>query len=120
MNNEGSLRLELAPPVEMSGQVTRKTKSFELVAFAFSACMGGAVEKALIHQDVPYDDFSVQVTNNVFEDHKHGGKVFAFDIIITLEGVDPTVKHAVVDHAHKLCPFSKAIRGNVDTTVTIR
>lgn len=120
INGDGSLRLELAPPVEISNEETTKTNSFELVAIAYSACLGGAVGRALAMKEVAYDDYHVEVTNNVSVDEEQGGKLFQFDIIIILDGVDEARKEEVVDLANRLCPFSKAIKGNVDTTLKIR
>lgn len=120
VNGDASLRLELAPPVEISHEKTTKTNSFELVAVAYSACLGGAVDKALGMKSVSYDDFSVKVTNNVSVDEENGGKLFQFDIVITLEGVEEARKQEVVDLANRLCPFSKAIKGNVESTLTIQ
>lgn len=114
------MRLELAPPVEISNEETTKTNSFELVAIAYSACLGGAVGRALAMKEVAYDDYSVAVTNNVSADEEKGGKLFQFDITVSLDGVDETRKQEVVDLANQLCPFSKAIKGNVETHLTIQ
>ncbi|MFP4462140.1 MAG: OsmC family protein [Thermotogota bacterium] len=120
INETGSMRLDLAPPVEISEEDTTKTNSFELVAVAYSACLGGAVGRALAMKEIPYDDYFVKVTNNVFADEEKGGKLFQFDITINLDGVEEARKEEVVNLANQLCPFSKAIKGNVKTALKIQ
>jgi organic hydroperoxide reductase OsmC/OhrA len=38
---------------------------------------------------------------------------------VSLPGLDPAVARAVVDGAHQRCPYSKAIRGNIDVTINL-
>jgi Ohr subfamily peroxiredoxin len=38
---------------------------------------------------------------------------------ISLPGVDPAQAQAVVDEAHRTCPYSKATRGNIDVQIRI-
>jgi osmotically inducible protein OsmC len=38
---------------------------------------------------------------------------------VSVPGVERDVAQALVDAAHQICPYSKAIRGNVDVTITL-
>jgi len=38
---------------------------------------------------------------------------------ISLPGLDREVAQALADAAHETCPYSKAIRGNVDVEITL-
>jgi Ohr subfamily peroxiredoxin len=38
---------------------------------------------------------------------------------VSLPGLDREVAQALVDAAHRTCPYSKAIRNNVDVTITL-
>lgn len=38
---------------------------------------------------------------------------------VSLPGLEPGVARAVADGAHQICPYSKALRGNVDVTIDI-
>ncbi|HKE48783.1 MAG TPA: OsmC family protein, partial [Rhodanobacteraceae bacterium] len=38
---------------------------------------------------------------------------------ISVPGVAPDVARELVDRAHQTCPYSKAIRGNVDVTINL-
>lgn len=113
-----NIHLELSTPYEMTGEKTSETNSFELVAVAYSACMSGAMNKALEMAKTNYDDFSVTVKNHLQKDDD-GGVRFYFELIVSLKGVSPSQKESIVNRAYSLCPFSKAIKGNVKTNITI-
>lgn len=117
--SDGRLHHELTAPEEMTKKPTDNTNSFELVAVAYSACFGGALQRAFEVNDVDYDDFSVEVESVVLKDDERGGKKFAFNINVHFEGVDDSVKRKIVDAANEICPFSKAIEGNVETNLTM-
>jgi organic hydroperoxide reductase OsmC/OhrA len=38
---------------------------------------------------------------------------------VSLPGVEHEVAKTLVDTAHQTCPYSKAIRGNVDVVITL-
>ena len=113
------LHHELSTPVEMTGKKTDNTNSFELVAVAYSACFGGALQRALELKAVDYEDFSVEVESVVHKDEELGGKRFSFNIHVQIDGVNEELKQPLVDAANKICPFSKAIDGNVETNLII-
>ena len=48
-----------------------------------------------------------------------GGYFLQARLNVSLPGLDRGVAQAVVDAAHQTCPYSKAIRGNVDVTIKL-
>ena len=38
---------------------------------------------------------------------------------MTLPGLEPSVARAVADGAHQICPYSKALRGNIDIAINV-
>jgi organic hydroperoxide reductase OsmC/OhrA len=38
---------------------------------------------------------------------------------VGLPGVERVVAQALVDAAHQICPYSKAMRGNIDVVITL-
>jgi organic hydroperoxide reductase OsmC/OhrA len=79
--------------------------------------LGSALQKAFEIKEIKYDDFSVEVENVVLANEK--GKQFSFNIKVHIEGVEDALKQAMIDAANKICPFSKAIQGNVDVNIKI-
>jgi len=118
-SDTSNIHLELTMPEEMTNKPTSGTNSFELVAVAYSACMSGAMNQALQMAKTPYDSFNVEVINHLQKD-EDGGVRFEFDLIVTLNGVEASQKETLIKTAYGLCPFSKAIKDNVQTHITIR
>jgi len=42
------------------------------------------------------------------------------EMIITIQGTDQETAEVLVEEAHKICPFSNAIRNNVDVDFTVK
>jgi organic hydroperoxide reductase OsmC/OhrA len=40
-------------------------------------------------------------------------------LFVSLPGVERDVAHALIERAHLTCPYSKALRGNVDVQTTL-
>ena len=48
-----------------------------------------------------------------------GGYVLRTRLNVSLPGLDREVAQALVDAAHRLCPYSKATRGNVEVAIDL-
>jgi predicted transcriptional regulator len=48
-----------------------------------------------------------------------GGFVLSAALAVTVTGVDQKKAEELVESAHKICPYSNAIRGNVDVGITV-
>jgi organic hydroperoxide reductase OsmC/OhrA len=48
-----------------------------------------------------------------------GGYGVAVRMAVHLPGMDREQAQALVDAAHKVCPYSNATRGNIDMTLTL-
>jgi Ohr subfamily peroxiredoxin len=48
-----------------------------------------------------------------------GGYGIAVRMAVHLPGMDRAQAQALVDAAHKVCPYSNATRGNIDMTLTL-
>jgi lipoyl-dependent peroxiredoxin len=49
-----------------------------------------------------------------------GGQYFlSARLNISLPGLEREVAQALADAAHQTCPYSKAVRGNVDVTISV-
>jgi osmotically inducible protein OsmC len=48
-----------------------------------------------------------------------GGFVLSASLAVTIAGVDQKMAEELVESAHKICPYSNAIRGNVDVGFTV-
>jgi osmotically inducible protein OsmC len=48
-----------------------------------------------------------------------GGYFLSTRLSTNLPGVDRAVAQALVDEAHRLCPYSKVTRGNIDVAINL-
>jgi lipoyl-dependent peroxiredoxin len=83
-----------------------------------SACFEGAIgiasrnEKISLPKDLAVDaEVDLTLTD--------GAYALQARLNVSLPGLDREVAQALVDAAHQTCPYSKAIRGNVDVEITL-
>ena len=89
-----------------------------LFAAAWSACFIGAVELAASQKKIklpasPEADTTIDVLM------KDGGFVLRARLDVQLPGVDPVVARDLIDVAHSICPYSKAVAGNIDIELNL-
>lgn len=116
-SDDGLLDVKLSPPKEMGGAGTA-TNPEQLFAAGYSACFIGALkavggmQKIAIPQDVAVD---AEVDLGPIT----GGYGIAVRLTVHLPGMERAAAQALVDTAHKVCPYSNATRGNIDVTLTL-
>ena len=112
--DDGRLDVKLSSP----GTAGTGTNPEQLFAAGYSACFIGALkavggmQKITIPQDVAVD---AEVDLGPIT----GGYGIAVRMTVHLPGMDRAVAQALVDTAHKVCPYSNATRGNIDMTLTL-
>lgn len=89
-----------------------------LFAAAWSACFIGAVELAASQKKVtlpasPEADTTIEVLM------KDGGFVLRARLDVQVPGIDPVVARDLIDVAHSICPYSKAVAGNIDIELNL-
>jgi lipoyl-dependent peroxiredoxin len=112
--DDGRLDVTLSSP----GTSGKGTNPEQLFAAGYSACFIGAI-KAVAGQmklAVPAD---VAVDAEVDLGPIPAGYGIAARLKVSLPGMDAAQAQAVVDAAHKVCPYSNATRGNIDVTITL-
>ncbi|WP_282092847.1 organic hydroperoxide resistance protein [Epibacterium ulvae] len=114
------LDLTLAPPTEMGGSGKGHNPE-QLFAAGYAACFIGAMQFATTQDDnlakVPAD---VTVSADVgIGPREAGGFGLAVALNISLPGVDVEAAQTLIEAGHKICPYSNAVRGNVEVTNTL-
>ena len=87
-----------------------------LFAAGYAACLGGAIE----HQArvLKIAARSVDVKSGVsIGNSEDGGFGLAVDLDVTVHGVSQEEAEKAVEAGHAFCPYSKAVKGNVDVTI---
>lgn len=112
--SDGSLQVKLATPKELGGGGGPGNNPEQLFAAGYSACFIGAM-KFVASQGGPAkvpNDAKVTTTVGIGP-RSEGGFGLDVDMEISLPGVDKAAAEALVEQAHKICPYSNAVRGNV-------
>jgi len=118
-SEDGHLQAQLSTPKELGGAGGEGTNPEQLFAAGYSACFLSALKFAGHQMKVQLpQEVSVKATVGVGP-RKDGGYGLAADLAIHVPGVDRQIAQAVVEAAHKTCPYSNATRNNIDVTVTL-
>jgi osmotically inducible protein OsmC len=117
-SDDGRLRLDLSVPMEVGGTGGPGTNPEQLFAAGYAACFQSALGLAGRRQKV--DTSASVVTGTVgLSPNGAGGFQLAVTLTIALAGVDRDVAHQLIEQAHQVCPYSNAIRGNVDVQLLL-
>lgn len=117
--DDGQIDLQLALPPGLGGK-GGATNPEQLFASGYAACFGNAVIHATRNKEKKIRDNDVKVTATVgMEPNGSGGFALTVALDVTLAGVDQASAEEIVAAAHKICPYSNAIRGNIDVALAV-
>jgi Ohr subfamily peroxiredoxin len=113
-SSDGHLDVKLSTP----GSTGSGTNPEQLFAAGWSACFEGALAVVARQQKITLPDdtaIDAEVDLNLGGD----GYFLRARLNVNIPGVEHDVAEAMVNAAHKVCPYSKAIDGNVDVTLNV-
>jgi Ohr subfamily peroxiredoxin len=117
--SDGRVVVDFSSPTEMGGDGGPGTNPEQLFALAFAACwqnamIGIARRKGL---DVLDSTVTARVGIGVIASGRLGLTV---ELLITLPSLpDRDQARILIDEAEQRCPYSNAVRGNVEVTLTL-
>lgn len=118
-SDDGILNLPLAMPVELGG-IGGATNPEQLFAAGYAACF----ENAVIHvsraqsDKVPDKDIEVIGEVGLLSNGQEGFNLsVTLDVIIS--GLTQEKAEEIVQAAHAVCPYSNAVKGNVDVEISV-
>ena len=121
-SDDGLLELNLALPKVLGGN-GGATNPEQLFAAGYSACFENALLRVSREARHHFSDDQLEVVAEVGLTRNEQGNFFlSVNLAVTMTGVDQATGEEFVHRAHRICPYSNVIRGNVDvaTTVTAR
>lgn len=113
-SDDGQLDVALSPP----GSGRPGTNPEQLFAAGWSACFEGAMGIAArkLRINLPTGTaIDAEVDLGMVGD----GYQLQARLNISLPGLDAQQAQAIVDEAHRTCPYSKATRGNIDVQIQL-
>jgi Ohr subfamily peroxiredoxin len=116
--NDGRLKVDLSSPTELGGDGGPGTNPEQLFAVGFAACWQNAMLGIARRRELKADDSIVTVRVG-FGPIASGRFGIELEVLIQLPSItDPAVADALIEETERRCPYSNAIRGNVDVTLT--
>lgn len=116
-SSDGLLKLDLRAPKELGGP-GGATNPEQLLAAGYAACFESAIRHIARQQKLPLTDAAVSSTVELFPTPE-GGFRLGVELAAEIKGLDLAAAEALVAQAHQVCPYSNAIRGNIDVTPTV-
>ncbi|HVV93294.1 MAG TPA: organic hydroperoxide resistance protein [Hyphomicrobiales bacterium] len=113
---DNALALAMAIPKEMGGSGEGHNPE-QLFALGYSACFGSAILALAKKHNV--DGQAARVTVNLTMDKDEVSFGFNIEIKVQIPGADRAAVEALVQDAHRICPYSRATHGNVPVTLTV-
>ncbi|WQC02182.1 organic hydroperoxide resistance protein [Mesorhizobium huakuii] len=115
--SDGLLKVDLAMAKELGGP-GGATNPEQLFAVGYAACFESAIRFVARKQKLPLTDASITSTVSLLPN----GEGFKLGVALAAEtkGLDQAVAEALVSEAHNICPYSNAIRGNVEVALSVK
>ncbi|MDQ0250281.1 Ohr subfamily peroxiredoxin [Sphingomonas kyeonggiensis] len=113
-SSDGRLDVQLAVP----GSAGAGTNPEQLFAAGWSACFEGAMGIAAKARGIT---LPADLAIDAEVDLRHGddGYSLAARLNVSVPGVEPEIARQLIEAAHRTCPYSKAIKGNIDAVVAL-
>lgn len=111
---DGSFSVAIQPPG--SGTDAGATNPEQLFAAGYSACFNSAIALVLKNERKAYTRSQVTATVDLHEDPADGFFISA-RLQVKIDDWPQAENQRIADLAHQVCPYSKAIRGNVTVAV---
>lgn len=117
-SSDGVLKLQVRMPKELGGPGGAFTNPEQLFAAGYSACFDSAL--ALVARKAKASIGATRITADVsIGGNGKGGFGLSVELHANVPGVSLEQAEALVNEAHQVCPYSNAIRGNVDVALKV-
>jgi Ohr subfamily peroxiredoxin len=118
-SDDGLLDLRLAMPRTLEGKGDA-TNPEQLFAGGYAACFENALLRVSRESRYKFADGDVEVVTEIGVSRNDSGAfMLSVALAVTIAGVDHKTAGQLVEGAHAICPYSNAIRGNVDVQIAV-
>ncbi|MDA3910569.1 MAG: organic hydroperoxide resistance protein [Bacteroidales bacterium] len=114
---DGLLSFETRMPKELGGEGGEFTNPEQLFATTYATCFGGALDLVISQAGVESGETAVSAIVGIGKT-KDGLGITAI-IEAKIPGVEKAKAMELLKKAHTVCPYSKAISGNVDVELKL-
>jgi osmotically inducible protein OsmC len=116
--SDGRLDVDFSSPTEMGGDGGPGTNPEQLFATGFAACFQNALMSVARRKNIVVDDSIVTARIGIGPVENRFGLTAELDI--KLPSIqDRALAEELVSAAEKRCPYSNAVRGNIDVAIKL-
>lgn len=115
--SDGLFRADLAMPKELGG-TGEGTNPEQLFAAGYAACFESSIRFLAGMKKLPLRDAAVTATVQILPEASGAWKL-GVALHSEVQGLDQEAAEALVHAADQVCPYSKAVRGNVEVAHTV-
>jgi lipoyl-dependent peroxiredoxin len=117
-SSDGILDFDLASPTELGGK-GGATNPEQLFAAGYAACFHNALRRAAREVKANVDGSNVTARVGL---GPTGNGTFGISVALAVElpHVDQASAEQILARAHAICPYSNAIRGNVEVDLSVK
>lgn len=113
-SSDGIIDLDLRTPSEMGG-VSGYSNPEQLFAAGYAACFDSAMTMLARRKRLNVDEAEITVEIGIGKDEADGGFKLEADITgVFPAGITDAQAAELMEMAHGFCPYSKAVRGNIE------
>jgi lipoyl-dependent peroxiredoxin len=117
---DGTLEFQLTVPKELGGPGGDGANPEKLFALGYSACFLGAMRVAAQQGAAKVPQGTTVTATIGIGPRSEGGFGITAELDCYLPGLSDADAKNLVEKTHQICPYSNAIRGNVDVKTTTR
>ncbi|MFB9235111.1 Ohr family peroxiredoxin [Plantactinospora siamensis] len=118
-SDDGELNLDLAAPPELGGDGGVGTNPEQLFAAGYAACFQSALLAVAEGYGVDLSRCAVRVDIEIGPTGR-GGMGLGVEIGLADPESDAAELTRLASRAHRLCPYSRAVEGNVEVRLTVQ
>ncbi len=116
-SDDGVIDMAVRMPKGLGGEGGEFTNPEQLFGATYSACYDGALN--LVARMAKHKIESTTTANVSIGKEADGGLAIAVQLDIEVKGVEREVAQELINQAHQVCPYSKAIRNNVEVILNL-
>ena len=119
-SDDNALHVTLSTPKALGGDGGAGTNPEQLFSVGYSACFLGAMKFVASQETLKLpEDTKVSADIGIGPRTDEGGFGITAALTISAPGVEKAALEALVQKAHVVCPYSHALRNNVDVKLTV-
>ena len=118
-SEDGLISVDLSIPKAFGGPGRSGTTTPEhLFGAGYAACFGSAIEHVAAEKKIKCESIEVDAAVGIGPTAE-GGFGLAVTLTAAIGGVTGAVAEELVHAAHRICPYSNAVRGNIDVNLRV-